>query len=90
MSDEPKRPGLNWLSWAAATVLVLALMPAYLWAHYATSVSVIKPGFCCSIRTRSHEIGGKEVPDWLENYFFWPAYLIENAVPGAQWGSAGH
>jgi hypothetical protein len=80
MSDEPKRPGRKWLNWGSALVIAAA---AYQGTHYATAAINHDPEWCCPCY--KHAIGGKEVPDWVESYFFWPAHAIDHLIGVHPW-----
>ena len=76
MSDEPKKRS-QWtlLSWPLP--IALATMAAYQGAHYATAAVAYYPGACAGSCT--HMIGGKEVPEWIDN-LFWLANRIDGMI----------
>jgi hypothetical protein len=81
MSDEPKK--LDWPKWLLPTFCTLGVLAAYQGAHYATAAVVHHPGYCCP--SCSHEIGGKEVPQWVNAYFFWPAQRLDDLLGVNPW-----
>ncbi|HUE16455.1 MAG TPA: hypothetical protein VMR25_19935 [Planctomycetaceae bacterium] len=80
MSEAKQRPHAKWwLQWESVVLLAFAvgsvLAFAYEGAHYATSAVVQEPGCCCP--TLTHTIGGKQVPRWVDK-FFWLAHEIDS------------
>jgi hypothetical protein len=86
MSDELKqRPHAKWLNLPSA-VCVIAMMGAYQGAHYATA-AISDPDpvvFCVGYCT--HKIGGTQVPEWVDEYFFWPARKLDDMLGINPWG----
>jgi hypothetical protein len=85
MSDEPKRSRGKWLNWPAAACAI-AVMAAYQGAHYATAaISDPLPGGFCDMGYCTHKVGGKQVPEWVDEYFFWPARHFDDMIGVNPW-----
>jgi hypothetical protein len=83
MSDELKRVDGKRLNWVPITVFSFAVAGAYQGAHYATAAVGHTPGACMGYCT--HKVGGKEVPAWMDEYFFWPAQRFDDAIGVNPW-----
>jgi hypothetical protein len=50
----------------------------YQGAHYATDTIMRSPGDCMGFP--AHAIAGKELPSWVDGYFFWPAERFDELI----------
>lgn len=80
MSDEPKRRMK--LSMVPAMLFGIAMLVAYEGAHRATATFVCTP--TCGYFT--HQIGGKELPPWA-NDFFGLAERFDELIGVSAWKS---
>jgi hypothetical protein len=81
MSHEPKKR--DWPKWMLPACWTFAVLAAYQGSHYATAATVHYPRACCACC--SHKIGGKQVPEWVDNYFFWPAQCLDDLIGVDPW-----
>ena len=89
MSDEPNNRtrghGL-WRTGVPAASFTFAVLAAYQAAHYATAAVIMPPpGSFCGMGYCTHTIGGKEVPEWFDEYFFWPARKFDDMTGINPW-----
>jgi hypothetical protein len=85
MSDEPKKRSRALVVWALLVALIVA---SYETLHYATAeaVSMTRPDGV-SVTYDRHKIRRKQVPGWVERYFFWPAEWIGDLFRSRPWHS---
>jgi len=83
MSDERKKSSGKWIRRVLAAVIAFV---CYESVHYATSsfVSVIGADGVCRIYDE-HVLGGRQLPQWAERYFFWPADRIDDLIRDRPW-----
>jgi len=88
MSESPPKVSGKRLHRVLATLVVFA---CYETVHYATYGFVTELGadHVCRVYDE-HALGGKQVPQWAERYFFWPADRIDELIqirnrPWHQW-----
>jgi hypothetical protein len=74
MSDEPKKSRGRWLDRVVAALVVMA---SYETVHYATAERGFDRGGGGCMGYRTHKIGRKDAPAWVDDYVFWPAAAID-------------